>query len=167
MDSDTEIHKKTDTEEPSAASRADPEAEKSTSTADDSSTTAKKEVAKFDADEYDDYYEGYEEPKTAGEKVAYWGNIAMRWTLLMAGLGCLYLTIKEVFPGRLSPNNLFSEAFDVLQVCDDIIEITGSPMKAYGRDVGRNEGRRNHVDSYSYSERDGSERMRVRFNVEG
>ena len=40
-------------------------------------------------------------------------------------------------------------------------------MKAYGRDVGRNEGRRNHVDSRSYQDVDGSKRMRVRFGVEG
>lgn len=40
-------------------------------------------------------------------------------------------------------------------------------MKAYGRDVGRNEGRRNHVDSRAYDDIDGSKRMRVRFGVEG
>ena len=36
-----------------------------------------------------------------------------------------------------------------------------------GRASGRNEGRRNHVDSRKYDGEDGSTRMRVRFYVEG
>lgn len=44
----------------------------------------------------------------------------------------------------------------------------GGEMKAFGRDVGRNtEGRRNHVDSYKYKAEDGSERLRIRFNIKG
>lgn len=45
--------------------------------------------------------------------------------------------------------------------------MTGENMKAFGKDVGRNEGRRNHIDSYKYKAEDGSNRMRVRFNVKG
>lgn len=46
--------------------------------------------------------------------------------------------------------------------------MTGEGMKAYGRDVGRNsEGRRNHVESYTYTAADKSNRMRIRFYVEG
>jgi hypothetical protein len=41
-------------------------------------------------------------------------------------------------------------------------------MKAFGRDVGRHtEGRRNHVDSYKYVAEDGSNRLRIRFNIKG
>jgi hypothetical protein len=48
------------------------------------------------------------------------------------------------------------------------MQICGSDMKAFGRDVGRNtEGRRNHVDSRKYKEADGSNRTRIRFNVKG
>lgn len=49
-----------------------------------------------------------------------------------------------------------------------MFEIVGSDMKAFGRDVGRStEGRRNHVDSYSYTADDGSKRLRIRFNIKG
>ncbi len=41
-------------------------------------------------------------------------------------------------------------------------------MKAFGRDSGRNtEGRRNHIDSYKYVAEDGSNRLRIRFNIKG
>jgi hypothetical protein len=44
----------------------------------------------------------------------------------------------------------------------------GADMKAFGRDVGRTtEGRRNHVDSYAYTAEDGSNRLRIRFNIQG
>ena len=44
----------------------------------------------------------------------------------------------------------------------------GEDAKAFGRDVGRNtEGRRNHIDSYKYSGPDGSNRLRIRFNIKG
>lgn len=46
--------------------------------------------------------------------------------------------------------------------------MVGENAKAFGRDVGRNtEGRRNHVDSYKYKADDGSNRLRVRFNIKG
>lgn len=46
--------------------------------------------------------------------------------------------------------------------------MVGHSAKAFGRDVGRNtEGRRNHIDSYQYKSEDGSNRMRIRFNIKG
>ena len=49
-----------------------------------------------------------------------------------------------------------------------MFEIVGADMKAFGRDVGRStEGRRNHVESYSYTADDGSNRLRIRFNIKG
>ena len=47
------------------------------------------------------------------------------------------------------------------------MRITGDNAKAYGRDVGRNEGRRNHIDEFKYVAPDGSNRLRVRFNIKG
>jgi hypothetical protein len=48
------------------------------------------------------------------------------------------------------------------------MNMLGSNLKAFGRDSGRNtEGRRNHVDSYKYIAEDGSNRLRVRFNIKG
>ena len=45
----------------------------------------------------------------------------------------------------------------------------GENAKAFGRDYGTNvEGRRNHVDSYKYTDsKDGSNRTRIRFNIKG
>lgn len=49
-----------------------------------------------------------------------------------------------------------------------IIELVGDNPKAFGRDVGRNtEGRRNFVDSFTYKASDGSNRVRIRFNIKG
>ena len=113
-------------------------------------------------DDYDDHYE----PKTAKEKVWYYTTVGIRLGLLSAAVLCFGMFMKEVFPGRMGANFLFSEVYEFLKINDGIREITGTPMKAYGRDVGRNEGRRNHVDSHLYDV-DGSKRMRVRFMLEG
>lgn len=49
-----------------------------------------------------------------------------------------------------------------------ILNITGDSAKAFGRDVGRNtEGRRNHIDSYTFKANDGTNRTRIRFNIKG
>jgi len=121
-------------------------------------------VTTYDYDDYDDY----EEPKTAGQKVAFYTAIAGRLALLGVGLVCVVLTGRELFPGRMNPNSLFSEAFEVLRYNEDIMQIVGDSPKAFGRDVGRNtEGRRNHIDSYKYTGDDGSQRLRVRFNIKG
>ena len=88
--------------------------------------------------------------------------------MLALGAGCIYLTAGELFPGRMNPNTLFSEAFEKLLHHEEVMVMTGPHMKAFGRDVGRNtEGRRNHVDSYKYTGDDGSKRTRVRFNIKG
>ena len=123
-------------------------------------------IVKSNYDEYDDYGDDYE-PKTAKEKVWYYSTIAIRLGLLGAAVLCFGMFIKEVFPGRMGANSLFSETHEFLMVNDDVREITGTPMKAYGREVGRNEGRRNHVDSHFYVDVDGSKRTRVRFMLEG
>ena len=122
------------------------------------------DIDRFNDDEYDDY----EEPKTAGQKVRLYSIIFMRLLLLTIGAICVYYTAQELFPGRNSPNSLFSEVFDILRVHDEVRGTTGEPMTAFGRDFGRNtEGRRNHVDSRKYKAEDGSNRTRVRFNVKG
>jgi hypothetical protein len=142
-------------------------------------------IAKYDYDEYDDY----EEPKTAGgwvrlqcwprlrvvpshccyyiSQVKFYATVGFRLSLLALGAVCVYFTMKELFPGRLGPQALFSEAFERVRNHEEVMVMAGDNMKAFGRDVGRNEGRRNHVDSYSYTAEDGSKRTRVRFNVKG
>mmetsp|Transcript_42106 Transcript_42106/g.83722 ORF Transcript_42106/g.83722 Transcript_42106/m.83722 type:complete len:260 (+) Transcript_42106:49-828(+) len=121
-------------------------------------------VAKYDYDEYDDY----EEPTTAGGWVKHFTIIGMRLGMLALAGVCIYFTAKELFPGRMGPQTLFSEAFERVRVHEEVMAIAGNGMKAFGRDVGRNtEGRRNHIDSYQYTGEDGSRRTRIRFNVKG
>ena len=118
---------------------------------------------------FDDYYEHDDayEPKTTREKIWYYSTVAIRLGVIGAAILCFGMFLKEVFPGRMGANSLFSEIHEYLKVNDTLQEITGTPMKAYGRNVGRNEGRRNHVDSYFYHDVDGSKRLRIRFMLEG
>lgn len=100
---------------------------------------ASKEVMKFDSDDYDDY-----EPQTKKEKVdavfsleglsfspyqpfyfyflqiSYYGSVILRLLFLAGGLGLAGFTILELFPGRTSPNSIFSEVFDLLQNNDSV-----------------------------------------------
>eukprot|EP01041_Mallomonas_annulata_P010703 gene10703-22344_t len=120
--------------------------------------------ALMDSDDYDDY----EEPKTAGQKVAFYSVVATRLLLMALGLVCVGFTVRELFPGRMAPNTLFNEAFEFVRNNDEITFIVGDNIRAYGRDVGRNtEGRRNIVDSRTYTDDDGSKRTRVRFHIQG
>ena len=133
---------------------------------DDAASQQQEQTAlkKVDFDEYDDW----EEPTTAKEKVAVYSSMFLRLSFLVAIGVCAFLTAKELFPGRMNPNSLFSELFDLLRHKDMITRLCGEDVKAFGRDVGRStEGRRNHIDSYTYTGPDGSNRMRVRFNMKG
>lgn len=99
------------------------------------------------------------------ETSSHWASYAM----LGAGAIFFGLIAYYLWPRRMGANSVFSSAFEVVRVNDEILAITGDPMKAFGRDVGRNtEGRRNFVDSRTYVDaNDGSNRTRVRFNVKG
>jgi hypothetical protein len=124
------------------------------------------ELRRMDFDEYDDYDEP---PKTAGEAVARYAYTGFWLSLMAGGLYCIYVLAKEIFPGRMNPNSLFSEVFDKLKFDDRILEMTGSNVKAFGRDSGRRtEGRRNQIDSRKFvDDRLGTSCLRVRFNMEG
>lgn len=87
--------------------------------------------------------------------------------LIVGGASVIYLGF-ELFPGRMNPNNLFSEVFDVVKANDKVILVTtllsfalhrhsfiqvrrivGDDAVAFGSDNGRqSEGRRNNVQSY-------------------
>lgn len=120
----------------------------------------KKEVTRFDPDDYDDYDQ---QPKTLGQQGMQLVQIAFIFAVFVMMLYGVY----ELFPGRQSPQYLFSEVGDMLRDRDDILAVTGESPTAYGRDVGRNEGRRNHVDSRQYKAEDGSSRTRIRFSMKG
>jgi hypothetical protein len=116
----------------------------------------KKEVTRFDPDDYDDYDQ---QPKTLGQQ----GMQVLQIAFIFAVFVLMIYGVYELFPGRQSPQNLFSEVGDMLRDRDDILAVTGESPTAYGRDVGRNEGRRNHVDSRQYKAEDGSSRTRIRY----
>lgn len=123
-------------------------------------------VVHVDFDDQDDYYE---EPKTAGQKVAFYTKLMLQLAMLGFGAVCVFYTARELFPGRLNPNSLFSETFEILRYNIEITNILGSDVKGYGRDSGggSREGRRNHIDSFKYTSEDGSNRIRIRYNLKG
>lgn len=120
-------------------------------------------VAKID----DEYYDDYEEPVTPRDKVKHYFWVGLRLVFLVGGVACIGYLFKEMFPGRMSPNSLYSEAFEIVRFNDEIQLTCGDGMKAFGADRGRNEGRRNHIDSRQYVAEDGSQRTRARFHVKG
>ena len=116
----------------------------------------------LDDDFYDDY-QGSEKSQHA------WNVFYVAGLSALGGLSvyALYTFLTEVF-GRDAPSNLFDETFERIRVSDDVMVITGDPMRAYGMDSGRHsEGRRNHVASRKYVAQDNSKRTRIRFTVEG
>eukprot|EP00560_Eucampia_antarctica_P000365 CAMPEP_0197842506 /NCGR_PEP_ID=MMETSP1437-20131217/46777_1 /TAXON_ID=49252 ORGANISM="Eucampia antarctica, Strain CCMP1452" /NCGR_SAMPLE_ID=MMETSP1437 /ASSEMBLY_ACC=CAM_ASM_001096 /LENGTH=137 /DNA_ID=CAMNT_0043452389 /DNA_START=564 /DNA_END=977 /DNA_ORIENTATION=+ len=69
----------------------------------------------------------------------------------------------------MSPNSIFDKATQIVRDSTDVQRRFGTPLKVYGRDHGgHREGRRNFVEHTQYTcPEDGSDRVRVRFNVEG
>lgn len=70
---------------------------------------------------------------------------------------------------KMSPNRVFDRSFEIVRKDPEILRRYGDPVKAYGRDHGgHREGRRNFVEHTKYkNEEDGSQRTRVRYNLEG
>ena len=97
----------------------------------------------------DDYYDDFE---SSGSKNAWKRYVSYTFGLSLLGLfgWAGYSLAVELF-GRGAPNNLFSETFEKVRYNDEILLMTGDPMKAYGQDSGRrSEGRRNHVANRYY-----------------
>eukprot|EP00602_Paraphysomonas_sp_CaronLab_P010360 CAMPEP_0185023616 /NCGR_PEP_ID=MMETSP1103-20130426/6267_1 /TAXON_ID=36769 /ORGANISM="Paraphysomonas bandaiensis, Strain Caron Lab Isolate" /LENGTH=243 /DNA_ID=CAMNT_0027556285 /DNA_START=100 /DNA_END=831 /DNA_ORIENTATION=- len=117
-------------------------------------------------EEDDDYYDDYE---GGGRKGGYKKYLSMA---LVGAIGSLVLYASysigmELF-GRCAPSNLMNETFDLVRVNDEVMRMTGDPMRAYGMDTGRHtEGRRNFVASRKYKADDGSNRTRIRYTVSG
>lgn len=121
----------------------------------------KQELVRMSEDEYDDYE--YQEPQTAAQKVRYYLLSFFQIGLLaLAGVGMFY-TGKELFPGRLGAQHLYDEVFELLRHNDEITRIVGDNIHAFG-DFGN---RNRNVMNKKYTGPDGSERMRIRFNIKG
>jgi hypothetical protein len=96
--------------------------------------------------EDDDYYDDYNESGPTGtyKKLLSWFVFGAVGSVVMYAS---YSIFMELF-GRSAPNNLFNETFDLIRVSDEVMRMTGDPMRAYGMDAGRHsEGRRNFVAS--------------------
>ena len=108
-------------------------------------------------------------PLTPAQKV----GVGLNLSAWAAGLGlasvCGYYIFRELMPTKLSPNSVFDKAFEVIRSNSTIERVYGTPLKGYGRDHGgHREGRRNFIENTPYKdEKDGSNRMRVRFNIKG
>mmetsp|Transcript_11032 Transcript_11032/g.41193 ORF Transcript_11032/g.41193 Transcript_11032/m.41193 type:complete len:218 (-) Transcript_11032:279-932(-) len=121
--------------------------------------------AKKDPDDDDDDIQNY----TFSEKVsaAFWGLV------YVAGFGlagtCLYFIGKELFPSRMNPYSIFNRALEDVKGDLHVTSKFGEPIKGFGKDSGdRREGRRRYLEHYEFDNpKDGSKRVRIRFNIEG
>ncbi len=106
---------------------------------------------------------------TPGQKVVAGTRLTMYLGMMAAGLTCLYFTVRELMPTKMSPNTVFNNAHTIIQNNADVKYRFGEPIKTFGRDHGgKREGRRNFIEHSEYTDKDdGSKRVRVRFNLEG
>lgn len=118
-----------------------------------------------DYDNYDDYDDGGS-ATTAKDRVLGWGQAIGSVLLLSLGIVGLYFVGTTLFPGRMGPNSVYADAFEIVRYNDEVIAMTGEPMKAFGKDSG-NDGRRTNIEFRQFKEDDGSDRTRIRFNVKG
>ena len=106
---------------------------------------------------------------TPGEKVVAGTRLTMYLAMAGAAITCLYFTARELIPTKMSPNTVFNNAHAIIQNHPDVTYRFGNPIKSYGKDHGgKREGRRNFIEHSTYTDKDdGSNRVRVRFNLEG
>jgi import inner membrane translocase subunit TIM21 len=106
---------------------------------------------------------------TPGQKVVAGTRLTFYLGAAAAALTCLYFTVRELMPTKMSPNTVFNNAHSIIQKNLDVTYRFGEPIKTFGRDHGgHREGRRNFIEHSEYTDKDdGSKRVRVRFNLEG
>jgi len=106
---------------------------------------------------------------TPGEKVVAGTRLTMYAGMFALAGCCAYYIGKELLPTKMSPNSVFDKAFSIIRENNEVKRRFGEPLKAYGRDHGgHREGRRNFIEHTQYKDKDdGSDRTRVRFNLEG
>lgn len=106
---------------------------------------------------------------TPGQKVAAYSRLAMWVGAFGFALVCGYYIAKELIPTKMSPNTVFNGASEVIRNHTVVTRQYGEKLKFYGKDHGgHREGRRNFIEHTEYTnQEDGSNRTRVRFNMEG
>ncbi|KUF81088.1 Mitochondrial import inner membrane translocase subunit Tim21 [Phytophthora nicotianae] len=88
----------------------------------------------------------------------------------LIGLGAVgvYFVARELLPNRMSPNGLFSESLDFLSEKTDVTSRLGLPIHGYGHDHGgHREGRRNRIEHVNLQAKDGTPRLRIKYNIKG
>ncbi|KAG6612161.1 Transmembrane protein [Phytophthora cinnamomi] len=88
----------------------------------------------------------------------------------LIGLGAVgvYFVARELLPNRMSPNGLFSESLDFLSENTDVTSRLGLPIHGYGHDHGgHREGRRNRIEHVNLQAKDGTPRLRIKYNIKG
>uniref|UniRef100_A0AAV1TUS2 Mitochondrial import inner membrane translocase subunit Tim21 n=1 Tax=Peronospora matthiolae TaxID=2874970 RepID=A0AAV1TUS2_9STRA len=91
------------------------------------------------------------------------------WLGLM-GLGAIgvYFVARELLPNRMSPNGLYSESLDIVSNNTDVVSRLGLPIHGYGHDHGgHREGRRNRIEHVNLTAKDGTPRLRIKYNIKG
>ncbi|CAI5740389.1 unnamed protein product [Hyaloperonospora brassicae] len=88
----------------------------------------------------------------------------------LLGLGAIgvYFVARELLPNRMSPNGLYSESLDIVSNNTDVISRLGLPIHGYGHDHGgHREGRRNRIEHVNLTTKDGTPRLRIKYNIKG
>ena len=106
---------------------------------------------------------------TPGEKVKAASRLGMWTGAAVLASFCAYYIGRELFPTRMSPNSIMSSSWELVRNDHNVSLKYGEDLKCYGTDRGGSrEGRRNFVESTNYvSKDDGSNRCRIRYNIEG
>lgn len=105
---------------------------------------------------------------TPYEKVTETARATTYLGFLALALVCGFYIIRELLPTRMNPNSLFNEAVDQINASSDVSIKLGKPIRAYGRDHGgHREGRRNFIENVKLKDKDGTPRLRIKFNLKG
>lgn len=106
---------------------------------------------------------------TPGQQVAAVSRLTMWAGIFGFALVCGYYILKELIPTKMSPNSVFNKASVAIRNHPEVTRQYGEKIKFYGKDHGgHREGRRNFIEHTEYTDQeDGTNRTRVRFNMEG
>ena len=131
------------------------------------SSKAKEEPPKKKSGEEDD--ETKEIVLTPGETVVAVSRLGLWAGIFAYACACAFYIGRELIPTKMSPNSVFNGATSIIRDNAQVKRVYGDKLKFYGKDHGgHREGRRNFIEHTQYpSPDDGSNRTRVRFNLEG
>ncbi len=99
-----------------------------------------------------------------GAKLATKGTM---WAILFGVcIASGYTIVTHLWPTGTSPSAVFDDSLKIVQVNSDVINMLGTPIKGYGEDRGRNQGRRNFISNQEFKKGDITH-CRVTYNLEG